>query len=315
VINAQKPHISETASNDEAEKNKTQASLSDSFWTIGSDRKGSTVETQQTVIKQDSINVPDKNALEQDFTGRQIEKDGEPQINQNINENLSQSISETVNLQITANIQSQEMITPPDLKVNPFINAEYHSERSSQTQNKSEDFIEEMASVGYTNLSINELIKLKQGDITADYIRNLRTLGFTNLTVKELTSMGIHEVTPAYIQAIRTAGYTNLTAKELTSFRIHNIAPGYIKSLRDSGYDNLNAKQLMDFAVHEVTPSFISGIRSVGFSNLSPKELVSLRIFVITPEFIRKAQSRLGELNIKQLISLKNTGVIEDDKD
>jgi hypothetical protein len=71
---------------------------------------------------------------------------------------------------------------------------------------------------------------------------------------------------------------------------------------------------LVDFAVHGVTPSFIGGIRTVGYSNLSPKELVSLRVFDITPEFIRKARSRLGDLTVKQLVSLKNIGILDDEK-
>jgi hypothetical protein len=84
--------------------------------------------------------------------------------------------------------------------------------------------------------------------------------------------------------------------------------------MRNAGYGNLTARQLAEFAIHNVTAAFISGTRAAGFSNLSPRELVSLRIYGITPDFIRKAKSRLGELSIKQLISLKNSGVIEDEK-
>lgn len=313
VINAQKFQDSKTAAGNE--KGKTETSLLDSFLAFGSEREDSTKKTDEVVKALEIGDAARDDSPEQAFTDKHIEKEGEPISNPNIDTDLEQSISKAVERQINATLQTPETIPPPNSELNPFINAEYEPERKRQTREKSEDFIEEMASVGYTNLTIEELVKLKQGDITADYVRGLQALGLTNLSVRELASMGIHEVTPAYIQGIRAAGYNNLSAKELTNLRIHDVTPGYIKSLRDAGFGNLNAKQLAEFAVHEVTPAFISGIRAAGFTSVSAKELVSLRVHEVTPEFIRSARSRFGELNVKQIISLKNTSDIEDDKD
>lgn len=202
----------------------------------------------------------------------------------------------------------------PVQEPNHFINAGYGQDRNSQTQAGRGDFIDEMNSAGYPNLSVDELIRLKTAGVNAAYVRSLRALGLNNLTPKELASMSIHRVTPAYIEAVRAAGYNTLSAKELTSFRIHGIAPEYVRTLREAGYGNLTAKQLIEFAIHRVTPAFIGEIRATGYGSLSPKELVSLRIYNITPEFIRKARSRLGDLTVRQLISLKNMGILEEDK-
>lgn len=202
-----------------------------------------------------------------------------------------------------------------DPEADPFVNHEYQQERRPETRDDAGDFITEMATVGYANLSIEELIKLKTAGVTADYVRGLRVLGLTNLSVKDLSSMCVNDVTPAYIQAIRAAGYNDLSPKEITTFRIFDITPEDIKRLRDAGYGNLTAKQLIDFGAHEVTPAFIGSMRSVGYNNLSPKELVTLRVFDVTPEFVREARGRLGELTIKQIISLKNIGILDDVKD
>jgi beta-lactamase regulating signal transducer with metallopeptidase domain len=202
----------------------------------------------------------------------------------------------------------------PNREAASFINVGQQQERSVQSQDRPLDFIDGMASVGYTNLSVDELIRLKTARVTPDYVRGLRALGFTSLTPKELVSMSIHGVTPAYIQAVRGAGYNALSAKELTSFRIHGITPEYIRTLRDAGHGNLTAKQLRDFKIYGVSPAFISGVSAAGYANLSPKELVSLRIYSVTPEFIRKARSRLGDLTISQIISLKNMNILEEDQ-
>jgi beta-lactamase regulating signal transducer with metallopeptidase domain len=197
----------------------------------------------------------------------------------------------------------------------PFAGVQFGHESKTSNQEGSGDFIDEMASVGYTGLSVEELVRLKSADVTADYVKSLRALGFTNLTTRELVSLANNEVTSDYIKSIRAAGYNDLSLKELATFRIHDITPEYIKTLKDAGYGNLEARQLIQFAVHEVTPAFIAAMRAAGYSNLSPRDLVALRVHEITPEFIRKARGKLGELSLQQLVSLKNSGVLGEDDD
>jgi beta-lactamase regulating signal transducer with metallopeptidase domain len=209
-----------------------------------------------------------------------------------------------------------EFPTPPAMPenvitVNPFIKVKYPQERQAEAQNKSGDFIDEMASVGYTNLSVNELVNLKSSGVSADYVRSLRAIGLGNLTPKEISGMSVNGVTPAFVEAIRNAGYQDLTAKELLTFRVHGITPEFIKRLRTAGYSNLSARQLIEFAVHQVTPEFINSMRGVGFGSLSPRELVTLRVHDITPAFARDARKRLGDLTVKQIIALKIDGLLD----
>jgi beta-lactamase regulating signal transducer with metallopeptidase domain len=226
--------------------------------------------------------------------------------------NLSGDVERVAGQEIAGGVAEQSATAIPMPEVEPAPGQA--QERNSQAQVGRGDFIDEMSAAGYTNLSVDELIRLKTAGVTAAYVRSLRPLGFTNLTPKELSTLSIHGVTPAYIESVRAAGYNNLSAKELTNFRIHGVTPDFIKTLRDAGYGNLPAKQLVEFRIHGVSPAFISGIRAAGYGNLSPKELVSFRIYGITPEFIRTARGRLGELTIKQLVALKHMGILDDEK-
>lgn len=216
--------------------------------------------------------------------------------------------------------QPQSIPMPPamlenSLPVIPFIKAKYQQERNSEAQDNSGDFIDEMASVGYTNLSIKELVSLKSSGVSADYVRSLHALGLSHLTTKELSNLRVSGVSQTFIQAIRNAGYKELTTRELANFGIHGITPEFINRLRNAGYGNLSPKQLIDFGVHEVTPEFINSMRALGFGNLTPKELVTLRVHDITPEFVRASRKQLGDLTIKQIITLKIEGFIKGSDD
>src|SRR5918912_3039732 len=149
--------------------------------------------------------------------------------------------------------QTEEVSTPESAPASgPFIKPPSQQDPEPR-QDKSGDFIDEMASVGYTNLSVDELIRLKSAGVSAEFVKSLAALGFNHLTTKELTSFANNGITPAYIKEIRAAGYNDLSAREITSFRNNGVTAEYIKALRDAGYGNLPAKQLISFAANDVT--------------------------------------------------------------
>jgi beta-lactamase regulating signal transducer with metallopeptidase domain len=314
VIHAQGPQTSNGVSSDEKENTERalQGSLAASVADRGSDALIHGAQSHEAGRNQeDAAATVD---ISQNSNDEKIENKVERNLNGGVEHIVEQEAAEIVEQQSTTILQAPEVNPTIKLETNPFINAAHRQERMARTQDKPGDFIDEMASAGLTNLSVDELIRLKTAGVTADYVRSLRALGFANLTSKEIASLSIHGITPAYVQTIRAAGYNDLSAKELSTFRIHGITPEYIKTLRDAGYGNLSAKQLIEFAVHRVTPAFIGAMRAAGYGNLSPRELVSLRVHDVTPEFIRKARSRLGDMTLKQLLSLKMMGILEDEK-
>lgn len=285
---------------------------------IGSEQPVNTIaetpRTSEAFRAEESSAAAGHHLQEQPLNPEQAD-DSEQNIKQIIEPQLRQEVVEAVSQLSATSIQSPTVKTETSTEPTPFVNTEYRPERRPQAQEKQGDFIDEMASVGYTNLSVDELVRLKTAGVTAEYVQSLRALGIGNLTPKEVASLSVLGVTPSYIKLIRSAGYNELSPRELSAFRVQNITPDYIKAIRDAGYPNLTARQMIEFATHRVTPAFISGIRAVGYSSLSPRELVSLRVFNVTPEFVRQARSRFGELSVRQIISLKSTGLMEDDED
>jgi beta-lactamase regulating signal transducer with metallopeptidase domain len=310
VSSAQNPQISETSLDESA--NAADKSRSGLTSTTVSKSKGEALI--QGVNTQESSRAELDNADAIDKSQEKILE--RAQVEQGIRQVLKSEVVNNVESKIIENTSSRienfpvPVVMPETgLPVFPVIKANYQHE--PDRQDESGDFINEMASVGYVNLSIKELINLKATGVTAEYVRSLRALGLSNLTPKEISGMSVNGVTREFIETIRNAGYRELTTRELLSFRIHGITPGFIDKLKTAGYSNLSPKQLIDFAVHSVTPEFINSMRSVGLGNLSPKELVTLRVHGITAEYVRAARKRLGDLTIKQIIALKIEGLLE----
>jgi len=272
---------------------------------------------------------------EQKRKDKDDEEDDDSTVTQSMEADIERDIAQDIERDVE---DTTDLISPADaplampmprvnpqinIRVNPDFKFKYEQEteqedagkRKEQSREQSSDYIEELASVGYRNLSVNQLIQLKTHGVTADYVKSLRAIGLNDLSVNQLATMRIHGVTRAYVEAIRAAGFGELTPSKLATFRIHGVTPEYIKTMREAGYPNLSANQLLTFRIHGVTPEFIAGMRAAGYADLSPKQLAHLRIMGVTPGFVRAARSRLGELSIDQIIALKQTGIIKDSED
>jgi beta-lactamase regulating signal transducer with metallopeptidase domain len=317
ISGAQNPQLSENALQKEtnaAEKSRDRLSPT----TLSELKEEATTEgAAPQSLSATQANDADADELSQAkiLNGAQVNPNVEQSLKTGTAHNISVEVADVAPPQPESFPGPESFPTPPAMlesapPVIPFIKAKYQEERKAEAPGNSEDFIDEMASVGYTNLSIKELVNLKSSGVTAAYVRSLRAIGISNLLPKEISGMSVNGVTPTFIEAIRNAGYKDLTAKDFVSFRVHGITPESINRLRKAGYGDISARQLIDFTVHQVTPEFISAMRAVGFGNLSAKEIVSLRIYGITPEFVREARKRLGDLTVKQLISLKIDGLM-----
>jgi beta-lactamase regulating signal transducer with metallopeptidase domain len=287
AINAQKSPGSEPVSSDPQDR--TETPVLDPLPIVGSEQRNNAAvqssKAEEALKKQaDSVVLDDSS--EKNIADKPVDKDVEQKTTPRVNENLAQNISETAEPRIAATLQTPEVVQPPAPEVSPFINAGYRQESNSQTQKESGDFIDEMASVGLTNLSVDELIMLKTHRVTAAFVRGLRAGGFSNLTPKAITNLRIYNVTPAYIEAMAAVGYKGLTLKELTNARIYKVTPEFAKEIQIAGYPSV----------------------SIG-------QLIQLRIYNITPELVRSARSRLGDLTPKQIVSLKISGVMNVSKD
>ncbi|HEX6100488.1 MAG TPA: hypothetical protein VF432_29505 [Thermoanaerobaculia bacterium] len=164
-------------------------------------------------------------------------------------------------------------------------------------------FIKSMIAEGY-RVSLEDYLTMRIFDITPEYIREMRSLGFKNITHDELVASRIHRVTPQYVRDMRAAGW-DLSLDELQSTRIHGATPEFAAEMKKLGYD-LDIDDLVSFRIHRVTAEFIHELANLGYRNISADQLVSMRIHRVTPEFIKELeQAGYVKVPIDKMISMR----------
>lgn len=136
-------------------------------------------------------------------------------------------------------------------------------------------YMDEMAAVGLTHLSIDELIALKVTGITSAYVEGMRA---TQLRpgVHQLIAMKEHGVTTAYIDETRQL-VTDANIEQIIAMKVHEISPQFIREIQAAGLDIRRADDFIAAKVLGITPAFIEAALDHGFQDLTVEKLMMLR--------------------------------------
>lgn len=157
-------------------------------------------------------------------------------------------------------------------------------------------YSEELRSLGYSKLSLDDLIAMRIHRVDAEYIRSLQRAGYSNLDRDTLMSMGIHGVTPAFIQEMKLLGFENVSSDDVVSSRIHGVTPEFVREMRELGFEDLSLDDLTSMRIHGVTPEYVREMRAAGFEDITADELVKMKIHGIDSRYTR-AMKKSGKRN------------------
>ena len=171
-------------------------------------------------------------------------------------------------------------------------------------------FVEEMAALGYTNLSVDDLIALRNAGVSSQLVRELKAYGYDKVAIRDLTRLSMAGVSGQFIKELKASGVEHVPIESLARLAMHGVSSSLIKELGDLGYKNLSAEQLSQAAGHGVSPQFIRSLQSAGFKDLPLAEVVRARDHGVDGVFIKEIRERgYSSLKLNDLIRMRDHGV------
>jgi hypothetical protein len=166
------------------------------------------------------------------------------------------------------------------------------------------------ARIGAGSIEPSKQLLMLMLDITSSRIREMGELGYTSMSLEQVVSSGIFRVTPKMVREFRDAGYRDLSLDMLTKLRIHRVTLSYLRELEELGLGKISLDRAAEMSIHRVTPEYVRELRALGYSGLSPRELIEMRIHRVTPELIRElAAAGYRDVSVAQLIRIRIHGV------
>lgn len=169
-------------------------------------------------------------------------------------------------------------------------------------------YIKSMQDIGYRT-TLEKYLEMRIFNVTPEYVREMESLGFKNISAQDLVDTKIHKVTPQFVRDMRAAGW-NLSLDDLKQAAIFGATPEFAAEMKKLGYGNLSHDQLVAFRIHRVTAEFINDLRQLGYDHVDADDLVAMRIHRVTPEFIRELQAAgYKRVPVEKLVDMKIHGI------
>ncbi len=111
-----------------------------------------------------------------------------------------------------------------------------------------------MEEMGYTDLTREDLIELRQQGVTATFTSRMRDLGYSDLTLDEVVRLSQNDVSSTFAAMMKELGY-DLTIDDLVELRQHDVTAYYTSNLHDLGYTDITKEELIRLKDTGVTTS------------------------------------------------------------
>lgn len=181
---------------------------------------------------------------------------------------------------------------------------------ASAAASPEDDFLDALDEAGYTHLSVDDLIAIRNSGVSGPYLRALKRAGILPMPVKTLIALSNSGVTASTIAAMKAAGYTGLDAGDLIALQNAGVTPAFVLSAKDSLRPAPSMRDLIALANAGVTSTYIDALAKSGYSRLSPASIVKLQNAGVSSNYLVD-MAKLGHagMSVDSLVALAIAGV------
>jgi beta-lactamase regulating signal transducer with metallopeptidase domain len=213
--------------------------------------------------------------------------------------------------------------------------------RGDGAANAPDDFLAALHDAGFTNLSVDDLIAIRNAGVSGSFIRALHIVGLTPMPAKELEKLADAGVSPQFLAETRRAGFAAASVDDLIALSNAGVSGKFMQSLaaarllpmstqdiiklanegvdaqfvlasRTAGYA-LSADDLARLRNAGADSGYLVGLRSLGYQNVSVTNLIAMLDAGVSLDFIRRINASHIDgahiVPVEDLIKLRNAGV------
>jgi bla regulator protein blaR1 len=171
-------------------------------------------------------------------------------------------------------------------------------------------FLAALRAAGYGDLSVDQIIELKNAGVSAEFLNGISEAGWGKLSPGELIGLTQRGVSPDYVRKMKTAGLKNLTLQDVMSLRSVGAKPEYIQEIHALGFGPYSTAQVIQFSQLGVRPELFRALKEAGFGNSTPNDIVEAASMGVNARDLREAKQYGSNLTLKQIVKLKMAGVL-----
>lgn len=163
----------------------------------------------------------------------------------------------------------------PNIDLNPV------SEFTTWINQPNEELLEGMGTwmeeMGYTDLSREDLIDLRQQGVTATFTSRMRDLGYSDLPLDQVVRLAQNDVSSTFAAMMKELGY-ELSIDDMVQLRQHGVTAYFTGNMHDLGYTDITTDELIRLRDTGVSTSDVQRLIEQGEELPTIEEIIRYRI-------------------------------------
>jgi beta-lactamase regulating signal transducer with metallopeptidase domain len=184
---------------------------------------------------------------------------------------------------------------------------------SSNTEADNTDaFLDALSQAGYKNVSIDELIKLRDAGVTTGFLHALKQDGMTPMPIDKVIDAANAGISADYLADMSKLGYANLGIDQTIALANAGVSPDFIAGMAKLGYAKIGASNLISLANAGVSPPYVRSLAQDGYTGVSVGDLIRMANAGVSTDMIDSLRKHgffdKGAPSIDELIKLADAG-------
>jgi bla regulator protein blaR1 len=182
--------------------------------------------------------------------------------------------------------------------------------QAAPTAPRNGSFLAAVVAAGYGDLPVDDIIALKNSGVSANYLIDVSHSGWPKPPVRDLIELRNRGITAEYLRALHESGLGTLQVRDIIELHDNGVEVGYLRDIQASGLGTYSVRQVIGLKQHGVHPELLRALKDAGYRNVEAADVMQLRDNGVEPHNLQEARQYGSSLTLKQIIKLKQAGVI-----
>jgi beta-lactamase regulating signal transducer with metallopeptidase domain len=172
----------------------------------------------------------------------------------------------------------------------------------------SNDIMDALDAAGIHNLSVDQLIAIRDHGVSSSLIRAAVAYFGTHISPTDLVALADHGVTASYLESLRSQGVTGIAPASVIMLMDRGVRGSLIAAANAYFRPAPSVADLTYLSDHGVGESYLASLRNAGVQNISVGDVVRLMDHGVDGAYIAKIKKWNPRVSIDDIIRLHDSG-------
>lgn len=173
-------------------------------------------------------------------------------------------------------------------------------------------FLGGLADAGYTKITVDEIIALKQNGVEPKFIKKMLAAGLGTPNVEQLIKLRQHGVDPEFVALVNQSQLVkDLSFESVIRLKEQGAEPNDMRHIRELGFGPFPVDDVITLHHHGVHARAFEALKEAGMRTAGVAEALEVAKYDVSADRIRAMKSQgFQNLTLEQIVKLRRAGII-----